>query len=231
MRHLRDFVLTVGVLAALGAAAGLLWSVVSPRTPYVITASGPRLTDPMTQALIAADGWFALITGVAGLACGVTAYLLARRGRPVALLAGLAAGGLLAGRLALAVGTSLDSATVQAAAPGSAAVGSTVGVLTVTAAGVLLCWPLVSVAVFGILESADGYRDSPLREPYAGEETPSGTPPPPESTAFYGPAFPPPGPGAAGPSTGQGTPGPPASPGAPGPSASPGAAGPPPPPV
>ncbi|MEO3812895.1 hypothetical protein ABGB17_28165 [Sphaerisporangium sp. B11E5] len=196
MRHLRDFVLTVGVLAALGAAAGLLWSAVAPRTPYVITTSGPRLTDPMTQALIAADGWFALITGVAGLASGVAAYLLARRGRPIALLAGLAVGGLLAGRLTVTVGTSLGSAAVQAAAPGSAAVGSTVGVLTVTAAGVLLCWPLIGVAVFGILESADGYRDSPLRNPHAGDGTPPAHPPhlgtewPPERRS--GPAGPPP---------------------------------------
>lgn len=186
MRHLRDFLLTVGVLAVLGAAGGLLWSVVAPRTPYVVTAEGPRLTDPMTQSLIAADGWFALITGVAGLASGVAAYLLARRGRPIALLAGLAAGGLLAGRLALTVGTSVGSATVQAAGPGSAAVGSTVGVLTVTAAGVLLCWPLVGVAVFGILESTDGYRDSPMRRPYAGE---GGAPPPP-GPVVHGPPSP-----------------------------------------
>jgi hypothetical protein len=177
VRHLRDFVLTVGVLAALGAAAGLIWSMVAPRTPYVVTGSGPRLADPMSQAIIAADGWFALITGVAGLACGVAAYLLARRGRPIALLAGLAAGGLLAGRLTLGVGTSLDGTTVQAAAPGGAAVGSTFGVLTVTAAGVLLCWPLIAVAVFGILESTDGYRDSPMRKPYGGQDPPDGPPP------------------------------------------------------
>nr|WP_246497398.1 hypothetical protein [Sphaerisporangium rubeum] len=197
--------MTVGVLAVLGAAGGLLWSAVAPRTPYVVTAAGPRLTDPMTQSLIAADGWFALITGVAGLASGVAAYLLARRGRPLALLTGLAAGGLLAGRLALTVGTSVGSASVQAAGPGSAAVGSTVGVLTVTAAGVLLCWPLVAVAVFGILESTDGYRDSPLRRPHAGEDggppgPGHGVPGPPlPGTAVHGP--PPPGPEFAGPGT------------------------------
>ncbi|MFC4585560.1 hypothetical protein [Sphaerisporangium corydalis] len=169
MRHLRDFGLTIVVLALMGVAAGFLWSALAPRTPYVITKSGPALTDPITQSLIAADGWFAVVTGVAGLLCGIAAYLLARSRRQVAMLAGLAAGGMVAAFLTLTVGTSLNGATIQAAAPGSAGIGSTVNVLSITARGVLLSWPLVAVAVFGILESVDGYRDSPLRKPYAGE--------------------------------------------------------------
>jgi hypothetical protein len=169
VRHLRDFGLTVVVLALLGVAAGFLWSALAPRTPYVITKAGPELTDPTTQSLIAADGWFAVVTGVAGLACGIVAYMLARKGRPIAMLAGLAVGGMFAGFLALSVGTSLGGSMVQAAAPGSAGVGSTVDVLAVTAHGVLLSWAVVAVAVFGILESVDGYRDSPPRRPAAGE--------------------------------------------------------------
>ncbi|RCG33009.1 hypothetical protein DQ384_00725 [Sphaerisporangium album] len=169
MRHVRDFGLTVVVLAAMGVAAGFAWSALSPRTPYVITRTGPVLTDPTTQSLIAADGWFAVITASAGLVCGIVAYLASREGRPVALLAGLAAGGLLAGFLTLSVGMSLGGPTIRAASAAAAAVGSTVDVLTVTASGVLLSWPLVAVAVFGIMESVDGYRESPLRKPYAGE--------------------------------------------------------------
>ncbi|MFC7383856.1 hypothetical protein [Sphaerisporangium rhizosphaerae] len=170
MRQARDFGLTVVVLALLGIAAGFLWSALAPRTPYVVTKTGPVLADPTTQSLIAADGWFAVITGGAGLACGIVAYLVARKGRPLALLAGLAAGGMLGGWLALSVGTSIGGSIIQAAAvPGSASVGATVNVLSVTARGVLLAWPLVAVAVFGIIESVDGYRESPLRQPYAGE--------------------------------------------------------------
>ncbi|GGL09974.1 hypothetical protein Sme01_32700 [Sphaerisporangium melleum] len=173
MRQLRDFGLTVIVLALLGVAAGFLWSVLAPRTPYVVTKTGPQLADPTTQTLIAADGWFAVITGAAGLACGIVAYLIARKGRPLALLAGLAAGGLLAGWLALSVGTSVGGSMIQAAAaPGGASAGDTVNVLSLTARGVLLAWPLVAVAVFGIIESVDGYRDSPPRHPYAGEPAP-----------------------------------------------------------
>ena len=176
MRHLRDFGLTIIVLALLGVGAGFLWSAVAPRTPYVVTKTGPVLSDPITQSLIAADGWFAVITGVAGFACAIVAYIIARDRRPVALLSGLAAGGLVAGYLTLAVGTSLGTSTVQAAAPSSAGVGSTVDVLGLTAYGVLLSWPLVAVAVFGVLESVEGYRESPLRKPYGGEVPGPGLP-------------------------------------------------------
>ncbi|WP_424534607.1 hypothetical protein ACOZ38_30725 [Sphaerisporangium viridialbum] len=170
MRHLRDFGLTIFVLALMGVAAGFLWSALAPRTPYIITKAGPELTDPTTQSLIGADGWFAVVTGVAGLACGVFAYLIARKGgRPIALLAGLAVGGLLAGFLALSVGTSLGGSMVQAAAPRSSGIGSTVDVLGVTARGVLLSWALVAVAIFGILEAVDG-RDTPEPAPGNGEE-------------------------------------------------------------
>ncbi|MBB5629334.1 hypothetical protein, partial [Sphaerisporangium krabiense] len=166
---MRDFGATVGVLVVLGVVAGFTWSALAPRTPYLITRTGPQLTDPTTQSLIAADGWFAVVTGVGGLACGIVAYLVARKGRPVAMLAGLAVGGLLAGFLTLSVGMSLGDSTIRAAAAGAAAIGSRVDVLTVNANGVLLAWPLVAVAVFGIVESVDGYRESPLRKPYAGE--------------------------------------------------------------
>ncbi|MBB4704749.1 hypothetical protein [Sphaerisporangium siamense] len=166
---MRDFGATVVVLAVLGVVAGFTWSALAPRTPYLITRTGPQLTDPTSQSLIAADGWFAVVTGVGGLACGIVAYLISRRGRPVALLAGLAVGGLLAGFLTLSVGMSLGDSTIRAASTGAAAIGSRVDVLTVTAYGVLLAWPLIAVAVFGIVESVDGYRDSPLRKPYAGE--------------------------------------------------------------
>ncbi|GII76880.1 hypothetical protein Sru01_18620 [Sphaerisporangium rufum] len=174
MRRLRDFALTVVVLAVAGLGAGLVWSAVAPRTPYVVTRSGPRLADPTTQTLIAADGWFAVITAAAGLACGVVCYVLARTGRgsPVALLPGLTAGGLLGGWLALVVGSSFGGPAVQAAAPAAAGVGSTVEVLSITARGVLLSWPLVAVVMFGVLASVEGYRESPLRRPYAGEPGP-----------------------------------------------------------
>ncbi|WP_344744424.1 hypothetical protein [Streptosporangium vulgare] len=77
---MRDFVITVLVLAVAGVVAGILWSLAAPRPPYVATSDGPLLADPSTQALIAADGWFAVITGVLGLLCGAVGYSVSRAG-------------------------------------------------------------------------------------------------------------------------------------------------------
>ncbi|MEV0619968.1 hypothetical protein AB0I81_42085 [Nonomuraea sp. NPDC050404] len=146
-------------------AAGLLWSGLTPRAPYAVTEQGTVLADPTTQALIAADGWFAVITGALGLLCGGAAWFTSRRWMLPVLL-GLCAGGVLASFLTLWIGTTftIGAVTVEAAAtPGVKVVP---GALTLTASGVLVSWPLMAVGFFGLLEGMHGYRESPLRHPY-----------------------------------------------------------------
>jgi hypothetical protein len=180
LRQLRDFAVTVLVLAVAGLVAGVLWSLAAPRAPLLVTAEGVRLADPSTQALIEADGWFAVITGVAGLACGVAGYLLSRR-RPMPVLLGLAGGGVLAGFLARWLGgvVNVGSASVAAPAGGGTVVQSA---LTLTATGVLVSWPLLAVAVYGLL-SAIATRDDPPGPHFD---------PPPAGGAFPGPPYAPP---------------------------------------
>ncbi|WP_240197596.1 hypothetical protein [Nonomuraea lactucae] len=164
-RQVRVFAVTVLVLAALAVLAGLVWSWVAPRAPYQVTGQGRVLADPSTQALIAADGWFAVITGGLGLACGALGWFLGRR-QPLAVLLGLGAGGVLAAFVTFWVGSAstLGVVTVEAAArPGATIVP---GSLVLTAQGVLVSWALCAVALFGILEGMHGYRESPLRKPY-----------------------------------------------------------------
>jgi hypothetical protein len=160
----RAFAVTVLTLTTLGIGAGLLWSGVSPRAPYQVTAQGTVLADPSTQALIAADGWFAVITGGLGLLCGGVAWFAGRRWM-LAVLIGLCAGGMLGALLTWWVGSTftIGAVTVEAAAPGVKAVP---GALKITASGVLVSWPLVAVGFFGLLEGMHGYRESPLRQPY-----------------------------------------------------------------
>ncbi|SEG83650.1 hypothetical protein SAMN05444920_105237 [Nonomuraea solani] len=168
-REVRAFAVTVLTLAALGLAAGLLWSGLTPRAPYQVTEQGTVLADPTTQALIAADGWFAVITGGLGLLCGGVAWFSGRRWMLPVLL-GLCAGGVLASFLTLWVGSTftLGAVTVEAAAaPGVKIVP---GALKLTASGVLVSWPLLGVGFFGLLEGMHGYRESPLRQPYGGLE-------------------------------------------------------------
>ncbi|WP_240506146.1 hypothetical protein [Thermoactinospora rubra] len=174
LREVRAFAVTVAALSVLGAVlgvpAGLAWSWAAPRAPYVRTGSGLVLADPMTQALIAADGWFAVITGGLGLAGGVAVWLLARR-RGVAAVLGLCVGGLAGAFVAYGVGTrfTVGSVTVAAAAPGAQVVP---GALVLTAPGVLVSWAFLAVAAFGVLEGVAAYRRSPLRRPYGISDRP-----------------------------------------------------------
>ncbi|MEV8631464.1 hypothetical protein AB0395_07380 [Streptosporangium sp. NPDC051023] len=169
MRHARDFAVTVLVLGLLGVVAGVLWSLLAPRPPYVMTGEGPFLADPSTQALIADDGWFAVVTGAIGLACGAVGYSLSRRGRPLAVVLGLAAGGLLASYLATLVGGAVNLAPASITASGKA-VSVFPGPLALTAHGVMYAWPTLAVGLFFALEGIAGYRDSPLRTPFGGQD-------------------------------------------------------------
>lgn len=166
LRQVRAFAMTVGVLAALGVVAGLTWSWVAPRAPYLPTDRGLILADPTTQALIAADGWFAIITGVLGLACGMLAWW---RGREtgLAVVLGLAAGGVLASFVTYWVGIrfTVGAATVAAAAPGLDVVGG----LDLTTQSVLVSWPFMALGVYAAIEGVLLYRRSPLRQPYGGQ--------------------------------------------------------------
>ena len=169
VRGVRDFVITVLALALVGAAAGLLWSLAAPRPPYVVIDGGPLLADPSTQALIAADGWFAVITGALGLVCGAVGYSVSRGGRPLPVVVGLAAGGLLGAHLALLVGVAVNLGAVSVTASGTST-PLIAGPLALTARGVLFAWPTLAVGLFFALEGIAGYRDSPLRRPFGGND-------------------------------------------------------------
>lgn len=164
-REVRVFAVAVLSLAALGVVAGLAWSALSPRPPYLVTAEATVLADPSTQALIAADGWFATVTGGLGLACGALAWFLSRR-RQLGALLGLCAGGALGAYVTLWVGSAVTIGVVTVEAAAAPGAELTPGPLQLTAKGVLVFWPLLSVGLFGLLEGMHGYRESPLRRPY-----------------------------------------------------------------
>lgn len=167
MRHLRAWAVTVLTLGLAGVAAGVLWSSLAPRPPYVTTDQGPVLADPSTQALIAADGWFAVVTGVLGLVCGAAGYGLSRR-HPLAVVLGLACGGLLAGCLTLVVGQAVNLGATGVAASGPD-VSVVPGPLDLTARGVLCAWPTLAVGLFFVLEAVAGRGEAPPR-PLGGRE-------------------------------------------------------------
>ncbi|GII90347.1 hypothetical protein [Sinosporangium siamense] len=170
MRHLREFAVTVFVLAVLGVIAGFVWAATAPRTLFVSGPDGDVPADPTTQTLIAADGWFAVVTGLLGLASGIVGHVLSRK-RPLPVVVGLAVGGMGASLLTFGVGRVVClSAPVQLAAGPTGT--TTTAHLVLTAHGVLMAWPFLAVGVFFAIEGVLAYRESPLRKPYGGQAPP-----------------------------------------------------------
>jgi hypothetical protein len=108
----RAGVVTAVALVLLGAPAGLLWAVLAPRVTVLLSGSTPRLVTTDRDVFIAADATFlAVVLGV-GLLCGAAAWVLGRR-HGLAVVLGLAAGGLLAAYVASRTGALLDATTAQ----------------------------------------------------------------------------------------------------------------------
>jgi hypothetical protein len=79
-------------LLLVGVALGAIWSAWSPATPAAILLPAGTQADE-TENFTAADGRFALLTGVVGILAGVLAWSL-RSHRGALVAAALAAGGL-----------------------------------------------------------------------------------------------------------------------------------------
>lgn len=152
VRGLRIWAVTTVALALLGPPAGLLWAAVAPPVRYLMLDGRIVLADPETQALIAGDGRYALITGAAGVLCGALAYLAGGRDNDIPLLLGLGAGGTAAALLAWRVGHRVGAAGFEESV--RAAAGRAVeSPADLHALGVVVCWPLLAVAVYGLLEA------------------------------------------------------------------------------
>lgn len=147
------FVLPALGAVLLGVPAGLLWTVSAPRAEVLLTAGGTVYAHPQPSAVIAADGWFAVLAGVTGLACGIALYVVGRRHlrgrmREVAALGGLTFGGLLGSLTAAHVGRLVAMPAFQerirTAPPGA----NVPALLELQATGLVVLWPIAAVVVF-----------------------------------------------------------------------------------
>jgi len=78
-------------LAGAGIPAGLLWLGLAPRREYEVVDGGFAPLEPQSEALIGADGWLLIITGlIAVVAVGLVWRLVPVRG--VGIVVGLATG-------------------------------------------------------------------------------------------------------------------------------------------
>ena len=101
------------VIAALGLGLGLIWSGVAPWVPAVRVSDGAVLSQPEQEQMIAAEGWYLIITILAGVAVAVLAWALLRRVRGVPALLGVTVGSVAAGPLAYWVGHHLGRAHAE----------------------------------------------------------------------------------------------------------------------
>ena len=154
--------LVVASSAVAGLPTGLVWWLLAPLPMIEKRGDGLyRAGGEGDESAVAADGWFAVLGLGAGVLTAVVVYLLTRPSR-LAPLFGLATGGALGAVVAWQVGSALGPSALETTARGRP-VGSTFdGPLDVSAAGVLLAWPLAAVITFFALAAgADAGEASP----------------------------------------------------------------------
>lgn len=137
---------SLGVLVA-GIPTALVWWLLAPVPLLVVRGDGVFLAQAETETAVAADGWFALCTATAGLVAALVVFARIRRARVGALL-GLTVGGLAAALLTWRLGVLLGPDSIRSTARGLADGTRFDGPLELSARGVLLAWPLVSVVAY-----------------------------------------------------------------------------------
>lgn len=162
----RTLVIALGIFAAIavvGALLGLLWWSLAPRPEGTSLGDGEVFTGT-TEDVFAGEGYFVIMTAIAGLVTGYAAYMvqfpLARRREQDLRLTGLLSGvlGAIAGTLlTFWVGTGLDASLHRAVAEASPGEAVTVG-LQLDATAFLVAWPFVFVLQYGLLDAISMVR-------------------------------------------------------------------------
>jgi hypothetical protein len=106
-----------------GFPLGWLWSSVAPHTPVQMIPEGVVYSQPEQEQLIADEGWYLILTVLAGIVIAALAWALLRRFRGAPMALGLAVGGVIGGAITAWFGHSIGSAHFRQlaahAAPGT----------------------------------------------------------------------------------------------------------------
>jgi hypothetical protein len=144
---------------ALGVAAGQVWRLVAPRTPWIRVENG-YIYVPGEQPVqeMAADGWFGLLGLIAGVLAAVMAWWLLRHQRGAVVLAVLVLGSLVGGWLGWWLAARLEWASFEARAAATPVGDRLDGPLSLNVTGLerLDPWPLhydegITVQVTGVI--------------------------------------------------------------------------------
>jgi hypothetical protein len=146
--------------AVLGVAAGFTWAAVAPRALAVVAGRGSAdVVNPETNAFIAADGWFTLLTAVGGIVSGLLGYVLTvRRHGPLAMAA-VVVGGLPAALIAMWIGQQSGTAGFNHALEVGQSGALVQAPLSLGGIGALAFWPLFAGLTAGGIEVISQLRE------------------------------------------------------------------------
>ncbi|MBO2442225.1 hypothetical protein J4557_32340 [Actinomadura nitritigenes] len=146
------WLVTTAIVTPFGPLAGLLWANTIPKVTYVIIQGEPLIADPEGEGPVGIDGRFALIGLAAGLLCGIAAYAARGRRNDIALILGIAAGGVAASLLAWKTGHLVGLGHFDDVVRHGRDGDTVTGIADLRAKGVLVFWPVAAVAAYGLLE-------------------------------------------------------------------------------
>ncbi|KUJ54596.1 hypothetical protein ACZ90_65600 [Streptomyces albus subsp. albus] len=172
--------LAVGVL---GVLMGLLWLWLAPRVELIADKQAIYIKNSEGENAIGADGLFVLLGLGMGVLTAVAVFLFRRRGG-IALVLGLALGGILGSVLAWRLGVFFGPESDIKAHARQVGPGVTFDKpLELAAKGALLAWPAAAMAVHLALTGLFGPRDHEPEQghgaAYPAPPAPAGPTPPP----------------------------------------------------
>lgn len=154
----RAGVVTAVVLVLLGAPAGLLWALVSPRVSVLLAGSSITLAGTDRDVFIAGDAaYLGVVLGV-GLLAGAVAAVLGHRHGP-GVVVGLTVGSLVAAYVASRTGALLDATTAQDAVTAGRS-GVVELAVKLRASEAMLGWPIGALVGFLVTTMLRGQRVS-----------------------------------------------------------------------
>ncbi|MFF5568588.1 ABC transporter permease [Streptomyces sp. NPDC012623] len=157
--ELRQGVTVLVAVVLAGLALGALWMWLAPRVPLISDDTAVFLKDTEGEEAIAADGTFLLLALGFGVLSAVLVFLFRRRGG-IAIVAGLAVGGVLGSVLAWKFGAWLGPTSDVVAHARAVGKGVTFDApLELNAKGALLAWPVAAMVVHLALTALFGPRD------------------------------------------------------------------------
>ncbi|MFJ6595234.1 ABC transporter permease [Streptomyces violaceusniger] len=146
-------------VAVSGVLLGLLWLWLAPKVPLVSDGTAVYLKNSEGEDAIGADGVFTLLGLAFGAISALIVFLLFRHGG-IALVIGLAIGGVLASVIAWRLGLWLGPTSDVVAHAKEAGKGVTFdGPLKLGAKGALLAWSVAAMVIHLALTGLFGPRD------------------------------------------------------------------------